>query len=173
MAAVGMGLFWAFMFRLHRALAYDGNRKLDRDIIEGLAAYVDLPPGGVALDVGCGSGALTIVLAKRNPEAGVLGVDRWGKEYASFSQKLCQENAKAEEVSNVRFQKGDALKLPFPDDSFDCVTSNYVYHNINGCSRQDLLLESLRTLKKGGIFAIHDIFSKMKYGETVALMSRK
>ncbi len=37
-AAVGMGLFWAFMFRLHRALAYDGNRKLTRDIIEGSVA---------------------------------------------------------------------------------------------------------------------------------------
>ena len=42
--------------------------------------------------------------------------------------------------------------------------SNYVYHNIPG-DRQALLLETLRVLKKGGTFAIHDIFSKSKYGD--------
>ena len=45
--------------------------------------------------------------------------------------------------------------------------SNYVYHNIPG-NRQDYLLETLRTLKKGGAFALHDIFSKSKYGDMQA-----
>ena len=49
-------------------------------------------------------------------------------------------------------------------ESFDAVVSNYVYHNIPG-DRQALLLETLRVLKKGGTFAIHDIFSKSKYGD--------
>ena len=44
------------------------------------------------------------------------------------------------------------------------MTSNYVYHNIPG-DRQEYLLETLRTLKKGGSFALHDIFSKAKYGD--------
>ncbi|WP_029066891.1 methyltransferase domain-containing protein [Lachnobacterium bovis] len=48
---------------------------------------------GDILDVGCGSGALTIAVAKNNPEAKVFGVDRWGKEYAAFSKALCEENA--------------------------------------------------------------------------------
>lgn len=55
--------------------------------------------------------------------------------------------------------------MDFPDESFDAVTSNYVYHNITGINRQDLLLETLRLVKKGGTFAIHDIFSKGKYGD--------
>ena len=37
----------------------------------------------VFIDVGCGSGALAIAIAKRNPKAEVIGIDRWGKEYAS------------------------------------------------------------------------------------------
>ena len=48
---------------------------------------------GDILDVGCGSGALTIAVAKNNPEAKGFGVDRWGKEYAAFSKALCGENA--------------------------------------------------------------------------------
>ena len=45
------------------------------------------------------------------------------------------------------------------------MTSNYVYHNIPSDNRQKILLETLRVLKKGGTFAIHDIFSKSKYGD--------
>ena len=45
------------------------------------------------------------------------------------------------------------------------VTSNYVYHNIMGRNKQQLLLETLRVLKKGGAFAIHDIMSKPRYGD--------
>ena len=44
----------------------------------------------------------------------------------------------------------------FPDESFDVVISNYVYHNVMGADMQKLLLESLRVLKKGGVFALND-----------------
>lgn len=100
----------------------------------------------------------------------MTGVDRWGKEYASFSLSLCENNAAAEGVSNTRFVKGDALKLDFPDECFDAVTSNYVYHNITGADRQALLLETLRVLKKGGCFAIHDLFTPGKYGDMAAFV---
>lgn len=153
------------LFRMHEAFSYDGKRKLSKQIIEGIATYVILPQGGVGLDVGCGSGALTIACAKRNPQGKMTGLDRWGKEYASFSNLLCVQNAKAEEINNIVFQKGDANKLPFADESFDAVVSNYVYHNIPGKNKQELLLETLRVLKKGGSFAIHDLMSKKRYGD--------
>ena len=41
----------------------------------------------------------------------------------------------------------------------------HVYHNVPSKNRQAILLETLRTLKKGGTFAIHDIMSKGKYGD--------
>ena len=154
-----------WMYMLYRAFDYNGKRQLSRQIIEGIAEYVDLPEGGRCLDVGCGSGALAIAIAKRNPKAQILGIDRWGKEYASFSKNLCEENARAEGIDNTSFQKGDATHLEFPDETFDAVASNYVYHNILSNDRQAILLETLRTLKKGGTFAIHDIFSKGKYGD--------
>ena len=156
---------------MYRAFSYDGKRQLSRQIIEGIAGQVKVPHGGLCLDVGCGSGALTIACAKRNPHASFIGIDRWGKEYASFSKSLCENNAKAEGVKNVTFEQGDAVRLDFPDGYFDAVTSNYVYHNIPG-DRQAYLLETLRTLKKGGTFALHDIFSKAKYGDMQAFAQK-
>lgn len=159
-------------FYAYRAFSYDGKRRLSAAIIEGTASYIKLPGGGKVLDVGCGSGALAIAVAKRNPEASVIGVDRWGLEYASYSLSLCMKNAASEGVMNVTFQKGDAVHLDFPDESFDAVTSNYVYHNITGKDRQALLLETLRLLRKGGTFAIHDIMSPRRYGDMKAFVKK-
>lgn len=160
---------WSIL--MYRAFDYNGKRQMAKQIIEGTAAYVNLPDGGKCLDVGSGSGALAIAVAKRNPRAEVIGIDRWGKEYASFSKTLCENNAKAEGVTHIYFSQGDATKLRFQDETFDAVCSNYVYHNIPG-DRQAYLLETLRTLKKGGTFAIHDIMSRTKYGDMQAFIKK-
>lgn len=167
---IGLGVS-VWMILLYRAFSYNGKRQMSRKIIEGIAGCIKLPDGGVGLDVGCGSGALAIACAKRNPKAAFIGIDRWGKEYASFNKPLCENNAKAEGVNNISFERGDATQLDFPDESFDAVVSNYVYHNIPG-ERQAYLLETLRVLKKGGMFAIHDIFSKSRYGDMQAFVKK-
>ncbi len=156
----------------YRSFSYDSKRKLSKQIIDGTADYITLPEGGIGLDIGCGSGALTIACARRNPQGEMLGIDRWGLEYSSFSQKLCEKNAAAEGIKNASFRRGDALKLDFPDESFDAVTSNYVYHNIAGKDKQELLLETLRVLKKGGCFAIHDLMSPNRYGDMQAFIKK-
>ena len=151
---------------LYKSFDYKGKRKLAKVMIEGTAGYVKIQDGGVGLDVGCGSGALTIACAKKNPGAIMVGCDIWSGPYKSeFSKKLCQDNARAEGVANVRFEEGNAVNLPFEDESFDAVTSNYVYHNIVGKNKQKLLLETFRVLKKGGVFVIHDLMSKSRYGD--------
>ena len=160
-----------WMILMYRAFSYNGKRQMSKQIIEGIAEYVKLPDGGTGLDVGCGSGALTIACAKRNPNASFVGIDRWGREYASYNKPLCENNAWAEGVKNVTFRRGDATRLDFTDGTFDAVISNYVYHNIPG-DRQAFLLETLRVLKKGGMFAIHDIFSKPRYGDMQAFAEK-
>ena len=100
------------------SLAYSiFKQKLSKQIIDGTAEHITLSEGGVGLDIGCGSGALTIACAKRNPQGKMIGIDRWGKEYASFSLPLCEKNAAAEGVKNASFQRGNAVKLDFPDES--------------------------------------------------------
>jgi ubiquinone/menaquinone biosynthesis C-methylase UbiE len=171
--AIILALVTLWTVLMYRAFSYDGKRQMSRQIIDGVADLVHLPEGGKGLDVGCGSGALTIAVAKRNPQALMTGIDRWGAEYASFSKRLCEDNALAEGVADrTSFAQGDALKLDFPDGAFDAVTSNYVYHNIPSRDRQAILLETLRVLRKGGTFAIHDIFSREKYGDMQAFVKR-
>ena len=163
----------AFFINLYNTFSYDGKKQFARRIIEKVASYVDLPENGVGLDVGCGSAALTIACAKRNPQGRMVGLDRWGKEYASFSKNLCESNAAAEGVAKrVSFVQGDACKLDYPDETFDAVTSNYCYHNIPSTDRQKIVLETLRVLKKGGVFAIHDEFGFNKYGDINKLVKR-
>ena len=171
-------LFLAFMFvcsawgiLAHRAFSEHGRRRLARQITEGVADYVTLPPGGHGLDVGCGSGALTIACAKRNPGGFFIGIDTWAMTWYQYSRALCKSNAKAEHVHNVMFLPGNAVRLNFPDETFDAVTSNYCYHNIMGTDRQALLRESLRVLKKGGRFVVHDLMGPCQgYGDMAAFI---
>ena len=167
-------LFFSIMLSfMYRTFDYKGKRKLAKVIIDGTADYVKIPDGGVGLDVGCGSGALTIACAKRNPKATMVGCDIWSGSYkGEFSKKICEDNAKAEGVSNVRFEEGNAVNLPFEDECFDVVTSNYVYHNIMGHNKQELLLETFRVLKKGGVFVIHDLTNKSRYGDMDKFIER-
>lgn len=170
LGTVGFAASTAWAVAMYKRFSYDGKYQLSKKIIEGTAEYVELPEGGVGLDVGCGSGALTIACARKNPQGKMIGLDRWGLDYSNYSKKLCENNARAEGVTNAEFVKGNAVRLDFADETFDAVTSNYVYHNISGVNRQKLLRETLRVLKKGGTFAIHDIMSKTRYGDMEKFM---
>ncbi len=165
--------YFCLCINWYRAFSYNGEKQIARRIIEGIAQYVVIPENGKGLDIGCGSGALTIACAKRNPNVSMTGLDRWGKEYASFSKALCESNAQAKGVvANTSFVQGDACALAFEDETFDVVISNYCYHNIMGMDRQDIILETLRVLKKGGTFVIHDVFIKQKYGDINKLIAK-
>ena len=79
---------------------------------------------------------------------------------------MCEKNAESEGVAaRCRFQHGDANRLDFPDGSFDAVISNYVYHNVMGADKRVLLLETLRVLKKGGVFVLNDDMKPRMYGD--------
>ena len=52
------------------------------------------------------------------------------------------------------------------------MVSNYVYHNITGADKQKLLLETLRILKKGGVFAHNDEMKPGMYGDMEAFAQK-
>ena len=155
-------LLWCAWIR--RQYAFGGGGMMDRTHLVVLS-HLDFDGQGQLLEVGCGSGALTIRSALTWPKAKVIGVDYWGAVY-NYSKALCEKNAAREGVaSRCVFQHGDAKQLDFPDESFDVVISNYVYHNVMGADMQKLLLESLRVLKKGGVFALNDDMKPKMYGD--------
>lgn len=135
-------------------------------------SHLDYDGKGTLLDVGCGSGALSIRAALTWRSAQVTGIDYWGAAYG-YGQAMCEKNAASEGMSSrCTFRHGDANRLDFPDESFDAVVSNYVYHNITGADKQKLLLETLRVLKKGGVFALNDDMKPKMYGDMDAFVQK-
>ena len=158
-------LFWISWIR--RQYAFGGGGVMER-VHKKILSQRDYDGQGALRDVGCGSGALSIRAALAWPQARVVGVDYWAAVY-HYNQVLCEKNAESEGVADrCRFQHGDARRLDFPDESFDAVASNYVYHNITGADKRELLLETLRVLKKGGVFALNDEMKPRMYGDMEA-----
>ena len=149
---------------IRRQYSFDGGGMMER-VHQTILSHLDYDGKGTLLDVGCGSGALSIQAALTWPETKVTGIDYWGAAYG-YGRAMCEKNAASEGVAaRCVFKHGDANKLDFPDESFDAVVSNYVYHNIMGSDKRALLLETLRVLKKGGVFAIHDLMEPSRYGD--------
>jgi demethylmenaquinone methyltransferase / 2-methoxy-6-polyprenyl-1,4-benzoquinol methylase len=84
------------------------------------AAATRLAPEGSALDVACGSGRLTALLAARAAGGRVVGLD--------FSEAML---ARARhDHPGIEFQAGDALELPFADGTFDVATIAFGLRNL-------------------------------------------
>jgi len=84
--------------------------------LEQALAAIPSPPSRV-LDLGTGTGLAAFVLARRFPEAEVLGVD-----VSERMIDVARGNTPPELVSRVRFEQADAAQLPFEDDSFQLVS---------------------------------------------------
>lgn len=163
-AAISLLLLLCWCGWIRRQYAFGGGGMMER-VHHTVLSYLDFDGQGQLLDVGCGSGALSIRAALIWPDAQVTGIDYWGAAYG-YGQIMCERNAAGEGVAaRCQFQHGDANHLNFPDESFDAVVSNYVYHNINRADKRTLLMETLRVLKKGGVFALNDEMKPRMYGD--------
>lgn len=134
-------------------------------------SYLPWDGSGSALDIGCGNGPLVIALAKQHAGARIVGIDYWGAGW-DYSQEACEANAEREGVVNqVSFRKTTASKLPFSDETFDAVVSNFVFHEVADTRDKRLLVkEALRVLRPGGVFCFQDLFLEQRfYGDIDAL----
>jgi demethylmenaquinone methyltransferase/2-methoxy-6-polyprenyl-1,4-benzoquinol methylase len=93
------------------------------------------------LDVGCGTGDLSIELFEKTG-AQVTGID-----FCRPMLELAQTKA-----PHLRLIEGDALRLPFSDAAFDCVTIAFALRNL--ASIDQALAELKRILKPGGVVAV-------------------
>ena len=160
-----------WMAWIRRQYAFGKGGMMEK-VHQTILSNLDFDGKGQLLEVGCGSGALAIRAALTWRSAKVVGLDYWGAMY-NYSKALCEKNAASEGVSGrCSFVHGDANKLNFPNDCFDAVISNYVYHNIMGADKRALLLESLRVLKKGGVFVLHDNMKPQMYGDMNAFAQK-
>ncbi len=143
--------------------SYTGG-KVQNKILELLLSYIHWDGAGRALDIGCGSGALTIKLAKRYGNAQITGLDYWGGSWG-YSREQCETNARLEGVAGrTTFTRASASRLPFPDEAFDLVVSNLTFHEVKDSkNKPDVVREALRVVKQGGLFAFQDLFLLESY----------
>ena len=152
-------IFISFYFAYSRYLFSPVGKDIQSQVLDLIVANLIWSGEGRVIDIGCGSGALAISLAKKYENAHIIGIDYWGKQW-EYSQTLCEKNAELEKVSQrIEFKKASAVDLPFDDESFDVVLSNLVFHNIGSVKdKTELIKEALRVLKKGGKFVLQDLF---------------
>jgi ubiquinone/menaquinone biosynthesis C-methylase UbiE len=116
------------------------ERNLDEDVPE-LKPY--LPRGGRVLDVGCGSGGITLGVAAAVAPGTVVGIDP-----NPNSIQIAEQMAKERGISNVSFQVGDGSNLDLPDNTFDVAYSHTVLHLVIDPIK--VLNEQQRVVKQGG-----------------------
>lgn len=118
------------------------------------------------LDVGCGRGAVLLLAAKRLTTGRAIGVDLWSTtDQSGNGERAALRNAELEGVaSRVELHTADMRRLPFPDESFDVVTSSLAIYNISEVQgRERALSEIVRVLKKGGTALIADFRCTAEY----------
>lgn len=108
-------------------------------------------PGDRVLDVGCGTGSLTLT-AKAAAGAGgaVYGIDA-SPEMIDLARKKAKRAG-----LEVVFDVGLIEKIPFPDGAFDVVLSRLMIHHLPGDLKRKGFAEVFRVLKPGGRFLVAD-----------------
>ena len=83
------------------------------------------PPGSRVLEAGCGTGAQTVALARRSPQAQFTAVD-----LDAVSLARAHERLQAARIASVQLQRADLRAMPFPAASFDHVFICFVLEHL-------------------------------------------
>lgn len=150
-----------------------GGGDIQNKVLDLLVDRIEWDGEGRALDIGCGSGALAVKLARRYPRARITGLDFWGAEWA-YGKAQCERNAALEGVGGqTDFVQGSASALPFADELYDLVISNMTFHEVKDVKDKTASIrEALRVLKPGGAFVFQDLFLlKSRFGTPEELVA--
>lgn len=127
--------------KMNSVISFNQHKKWRNDIMKRM----NVKNGSRALDVCCGTADWTIALAEAvGPEGNVTGLD--------FSESmLTSGRPKVAKYNMVDLIQGNAMELPFPDNSFDYVTIGFGLRNVP--DYEQVLREMNRVLKPGGMAA--------------------
>jgi arsenite methyltransferase len=130
------------------SMVYDHTQAVMRRLFTAFqlrTEWLIIPPGGIALDVGCGTGSVTASLARAaGPDGLALGVD--------ISEPMLARAVRAEAGPQIGFLRADAQRLPLRDETVDAVISVAVLQLIP--DPVAALAEMARVLRPGGRLAV-------------------
>jgi SAM-dependent methyltransferase len=141
----GMGHDWLLPL-------YDPIQKLlgFESIHRQLVDQADIGPKHRIIEIGCGTGNLSILTKRLHPQAQVVGLDPDPKALARAQRKAERE------VISVQLDRGFAEELPYPDASFDRVFSAFMFHHLEPDEKEKTLQEARRVLKPRGSLHVLD-----------------
>ncbi len=116
-----------------------------------LTALVALRPKERALDLGCGTATLTIMLKRSQPEAEVVGLDG-DPDVLKIARKKIREAD-----LGIDLDEGTTTDLPYPDTSFDVVVTSLMLHHLKTEEKKKALKEIHRVLSGGGRLLVMDL----------------
>lgn len=130
------------------SMLYDNAQAISRRFVSSLqhpVEWLNIPQGGIALDVGSGPGSVTASLARAaGPDGLALGVD--------ISEPMLARAVRAEAGPQVGFLRADAQRLPLRDNTVDAAVSIAVLQLIPDPFAA--LSEIVRVLRPGGRLAV-------------------
>ncbi len=119
-------------------------------IYDSLIDYAALRPGQRVLEIGCGTGNLIVRAKKAEPRVDVVGSD-------PDPLALARAERKTRALTGIRFERGYAQQLPFPDGEFDRVLSSMMWHHLPDDAKTAAAHEVRRVLRPGGSLYLVDI----------------
>jgi ubiquinone/menaquinone biosynthesis C-methylase UbiE len=130
--------------------------------------FCGMKPGERVLDVCCGTGAQTFCYAGR-------GIISWGIDLDPGMIAFAEKRRNRLGLDNAFFHRASAMTLPFRDASFDHASISMGLHEKEGASRDRIVSEMRRVVKKDGTLAIVDYrvpYPGDGYGRAVRLLER-
>jgi ubiquinone/menaquinone biosynthesis C-methylase UbiE len=134
---------WDVFLPLYDILArLMGSEASHRRLVE----QAEVRPGHRVLDIGCGTGNLTLLVKGHHADAEVVGLDPDPKALARARRKADAQTL------GVRLDRGFSDALPYPDASFDRVLSAFMLHHLPLAEKRTTFREVRRVLRSGGAF---------------------
>jgi ubiquinone/menaquinone biosynthesis C-methylase UbiE len=119
-------------------------------VYDALVAQAELADGMRVLEIGSGTGNVTVRAKRAAPGADVIGTD-------PDPLALARAQRKARGLAGIRFERAYAQELPFEDGEFDRALSSMMLHHLDEGVKAAALAEVHRVLRPGGEFHIVDI----------------
>lgn len=150
----GGGVPYSEYARFHEVMAEDSGQSVVGALFDHILPLVPglhekLETGIDVLDVGCGRGIAIRMMAARYPRSRFLGVD-----YSHEAVAWANEQAAQDQLTNIRYEQGDAAQMKF-ERAFDFITT---FDAVHDQARPDLVLANIaRALRPDGVYLMQDI----------------
>ncbi|KUI03973.1 class I SAM-dependent methyltransferase [Mycobacterium sp. IS-3022] len=130
-------------------------------VYDALISRSELADARSVLEVGCGTGNVSVRAKRRYPALTAVGCD-------PDPRALSRAQRKARGLTGIRFEPGYVQKLPYAEGEFDRVLSSMMWHHLDEDVKSEAAREILRVLRPGGRLYLVDVGGDMTADDGLA-----